>query len=63
MRHRSNLRWEYGEDGTTPVFEADFASETPGADEAIVINRESTLPLAPGTYNVGLVVRTPNVEG
>lgn len=52
-----SLRWNYGEDGRTPIFDADFQSARPGNSETVVINSTSDPPLdTSATYYVSLVV-------
>ena len=52
-----SLGWNYGADGRTPIFDADFQSAQPGNSEAVVINSTSDPPLDPSaTYYVSLVV-------
>lgn len=60
------LRWNYGDDGKTPVFRADFQSILRGSTEAVVINADSSQPLdSSKTYYVSLVVFSPRtrIEG
>ena len=57
------LGWNYGEDGGTPIFHADFESVLPGSSESIVINSASNPPLDPSVvYYVSLVVFTPHTR-
>ena len=52
-----SLGWNYGADGRTPIFHADFESALPGSSETVVINSTSDPPLDPSaTYYVSLVV-------
>ena len=54
------LYWRFGEDGRTPVFDADFRSRGLGGREVIAINEHSDPPLDPfETYYVALVVFSP----
>ena len=60
------LDWDYGDDGRTPIFDADFESVLPGSSESIVINSASNPPLDPSAvYYVSFVVFTPEtrIEG
>lgn len=61
-----NLPWDYGDDGRTPEFGADYRSTLPGSTEAVVINADSDPPLDPSeTYYASLVVFSPRtrIEG
>ena len=61
-----SLAWNYGEDGRTPIFHADFESVLPGSSESIVINSTSDPPLDPSAvYYVSFVVstRATRIEG
>ncbi len=62
VRHGNRVRWQYGNDGRTPVFHADFESVMPGANEHVVITGHSDPPLKAGVYYVGLVVHTPRTR-
>ena len=58
--------WDFGEEGRTPVFRADFQSTLPGGSETVVINADSTPPLDPSeTYYISLVAFSPRtrIEG
>ena len=58
--------WDYGEDGQTPEFRADYQSTLPGSTEMVAINAASTPPLDPSaTYYIALVVFSPRtrIEG
>ncbi len=60
------LPWNYGDDGRTPEFVADYRSTLPGSREAVVINAKSDPPLDPSeTYYASLVVfsRRTRVQG
>lgn len=55
-----SLAWSYAEDGTTPVYEADFQSVLPGSSESVVITRRSERGLGSAlAYYISLVVRSP----
>lgn len=57
---RERLQWQYGEDGRTPEFNADYRSTGLGGRELVVINEHSNPPLDPfETYYVALVVFSP----
>ena len=61
-----HLPWDYGDDGRTPEFRADYQSTLEGSTETIVINADSNLPLDPSeTYYASLVVFSPwtRIEG
>ncbi len=61
-----HLPWDYGDDGRTPEFGADYQSTLPGSTETIVINADSNPPLDPSeTYYASLVVFSPRtrIEG
>ncbi len=50
------LRWNYGPDGRTPEFKADFRSVRQGSHESVTISHSSDPPLVPGQpYYVSLV--------
>ena len=58
-----NLGWDFGEDGRTPEFLADYRSTLQGSSETVVINADSTPPLAPSeTYYASLVVFSPRTR-
>ena len=60
------LLWNYGEDGRTPEFRADYQSTLRGSTETVVINADSNPPLNPSkTYYASLVVFSPRtrIEG
>lgn len=60
---RDRVRWEYGADGQTPAFDAEFQSNRPGSAETVVINRDSNPPLnASSTYFVSLVGYSPRTR-
>lgn len=60
---RDRVRWEYGADGQTATFDAEFQSDTTGSAEMVVINRESNPPLNPSsTYFVSLVSFSPRTR-
>ena len=60
---RERLQWQYGEDGRTPEFNADYRSTGLGGRELVVINEHSDPPLDPSeTYYVALVVFTPRTS-
>ncbi|MDE0105207.1 MAG: M12 family metallopeptidase [Bryobacterales bacterium] len=60
MAGGDRLDWHYGDDGRTPVFDADFRSTGPGGRELVVINEHSDPPLDPSeTYFAALVVFSP----
>lgn len=46
--------WSHGGEGGTRVVEADFVSRSRGANERIVVDRESTPPLTAGIYFISL---------
>ena len=45
--------WFATAEGRVPTIQADFESKSPGANETIVIDRQSTPPLTPGIYFIG----------
>ena len=58
-----SLSWSYAEDGTTPVYDADFQSVSPGSSESVVITRDSARGLGSALpYYVSLVVHTPRTR-
>ncbi len=60
---RDRVRWEYGADGQTPAFDAEFQSNRPGSAETVVINRDSNPPLnSSSTYFVSLVGYSPRTR-
>ena len=61
-----NIPWNYGDDGRTPEFGADYQSTLPGGTETVVINADSNPPLDPSnTYYASLVVfsQRTRIEG
>ena len=57
------LSWSYAEDGTTPVYRADFQSVSPGSSESVVITRDSEGGLgSPLAYYISLVVHSPRTR-
>lgn len=61
--NRDRVRWEYGADGQTPRFDAEFQSKRVGSTETVVINRDSNPPLNPSsTYFVSLVGYSPRTR-
>lgn len=57
------LPWDYGDDGSTPEFGADYQSTLPGSTETVVINAESDPPLDPSEiYYASLVVFSPRIR-
>lgn len=51
-----DLSWNYGPDGRTLDFRAEFKSESPGSRESVTISGNSTPPLEPGrAYYISLV--------
>ena len=60
---RDRVRWEYGADGQTPAFDAEFQSNRPGSTETVVISRDSNPPLnSSSTYFVSLVGYSPRTR-
>ena len=61
-----SLPWNYGDDGRTPEFSADYRSTLQGSSETVVINANSNPPLDQSeTYYASLVVFSPRtrIEG
>ena len=60
---RDTVFWEYGADGRTPTFDAEFQSSQTGSTEAVVINRDSNPPLNPSSsYFVSFVSFSPRTR-
>ena len=60
------LTWNFGADGSTPEFDADYQSTLQGSTETVVINAESDPPLdSSEIYYASLVVYSPRtrIEG
>ncbi|MXY70043.1 MAG: hypothetical protein F4Y47_16040 [Acidobacteriia bacterium] len=61
--NRDRVHWEYGADGQTATFYAEFQSNSTGSTETLVINRDSNPPLDPSsTYFVSLVGYSPRTR-